>query len=105
MLCNDWEKMMPNVSKYVDLEAKRAVKLQLIGDEEELVTYFKNIMNDGCKEIMDIVARYFYLPGLRLGWSILQVVDPTVGRINCRRGNTMRPKKVKVNKLRSTNKG
>ena len=36
-------------------------------------------MNDGCKEIMDIVAKYFYLPGLRLGWSILQVVDPTVG--------------------------
>ena len=79
LLCSDWERKLPGVTEYVELEAKRAVGLNLIGDEDELITYFKNIMNDGCKEIMDIVAKYFYLPGLRLGWSILQVVDPTVG--------------------------
>ena len=36
-------------------------------------------MKVGCKAMMEMTSKYYYQPGLRLGWSLLQVVDPYVG--------------------------
>lgn len=43
------------------------------------MTYLNGILEDGCEDMMSVVSKYFFLPGLRLGWSLLQAVDPFIG--------------------------
>ena len=78
-LCNDWTASLPDVHSFLVKEASRAVKLALTDKEEIMINYFDNLVKDGCKDMMKVVSKYFFLPSLRLGWSLLQVVDPFVG--------------------------
>ena len=60
-------------------ETSRAKALGLIDDEKVMVDYFDAQMKMGTDPMMEVTKKYFIIPGLRIGWSILQVVDPYVG--------------------------
>ena len=78
-LCTEWSTFLPDVNAYILSEATRALSLGLIEDENIFLEFFNNLMIEGCKGMMEMTSKYFYQPGLRLGWSLLQVVDPYVG--------------------------
>jgi hypothetical protein len=56
-------------------EAERSKSL--VESENEIITFFNSLMVNGTLNVLSITLKYFY-PGLRPGWSILQVVDPYV---------------------------
>ena len=78
-LCTDWSSFLPEVHAFILSEATRAMSLGLIENENTLLDYFNDLMKEGCKGMMEMTSKYYYQPGLRLGWSLLQVVDPYVG--------------------------
>ena len=41
--------------------------------------FFDAKMKEGTSGMMETTMKYFLHPGLRIGWSLLQVVDPYVG--------------------------
>ena len=43
LLCSDWERKLPGITEYVEFESKRALKLELIGDESELANISKTL--------------------------------------------------------------
>lgn len=78
-LSTDWKKFLPDVYKFLLGEAKRAVVIGLTETEETIINYFNELVVDGCKSMMSVVSKYFFEPSLRLGWSLLQIVDPVLG--------------------------
>lgn len=78
-LSTDWRKVLPDANEFLISETSRAKALGLIDDEKVMVDYFDAQMKMGTEPMMEVTKKYFIIPGLRIGWSILQVVDPYVG--------------------------
>jgi hypothetical protein len=78
-LSSDWAAFIPEAKTFLSKEAKRAVDLKLVGSENEVVEFFNQLMKRGTSSVMAVALKYFFYPGLRPAWSILQVVDPFVG--------------------------
>ena len=74
-LSTDWKSFLPGVHDFTTSESIRAKNLGLIVEESEMYEYFD------IKPMMAITLKYFITPSLRIGWSILQVVDPHVGPV------------------------
>jgi hypothetical protein len=78
-LSTDWKSFLPGVHEFITSESIRAKKLGLIIDENEMQEYFEKQIKKGTDPMMAITLKYFITPSLRIGWSILQVVEPHVG--------------------------
>lgn len=78
-LAGQWEKFLPDSKAFLDSEAQRAEDLELVSNKDEVTAYFNDLMSKGTCNVLKMALKYFFYPGLRPGWSILQVVDPFVG--------------------------
>lgn len=75
-LGTDWGLFLPDAKDFMKKEAERAKSL--VESENEIITFFNSLMVKGTLNVLSITLKYFFYPGLRPGWSILQVVDPYV---------------------------
>lgn len=78
-LSNDWKSFLPGVQDFIISESIRAKNLGLITEESEMQEFFDIEIKKGTDPMMAITLKYFITPSLRIGWSILQVIDPHVG--------------------------
>jgi hypothetical protein len=78
-LGSDWGSFIPEAKEFMYREAKRAEDLKLVKSKDEVVTFFNDLMVKGTSDVMKITLKYFFHPGLRPGWVLLQVLDPYVG--------------------------
>ena len=78
-LSSNWGEFLPDALTFLQREAERAEVLELVRNKEEVINFFDSLMKKGTSTIMSLALKYFFYPGLRPAWSILQVVDPYVG--------------------------
>ena len=70
---------LPTAKVFLNKEAKRAKDLGLVGSENEVIKFFNDLMKNGTSSVLQIALKYFFYPGQRPGWVLLQVIDPYVG--------------------------
>jgi hypothetical protein len=78
-LGNNWGEVLPEAKDFMEKEAKRAEDIKLVDCKEEVTDFFNGLMKKGTSNVLNVTLKYFFRPGLRPGWCILQVVDPYVG--------------------------
>jgi hypothetical protein len=75
-LGTDWGLFLLEAKDFMQKEAERAKSL--VQSDNGIITIFNSLMVKGTLNVLMIILKYFFYPGLRPGWSILQVVDPYV---------------------------
>ena len=78
-LTSNWKTFLPESYSFLQSEALRSKALGFDTDEKDMEEYYDCKIKEGTKSMLEMTLKYFLYPGLKLGWSILQVVDPYVG--------------------------